>query len=181
MPGNAETAVRQWLEDVVLGLNLCPFARKPYGAGKVRFVTSEAQTLEALLEALCQELEFMDSTPVSEVETSIIIIEKILGDFADYNDFLSAVDELIVQMDLEGVLQVASFHPDYCFADAKSNDQSNLTNRSPYPLLHILREDLLEEALDKFPDADRIPETNIKRMNNLSAAEIAKLFPYLVR
>ena len=171
---------RCWLEQVVIGLNLCPFARKPLEAGKVRFFVSSAQTEDALLADLQNELLWLVEPANETVETSIVIAPAVLQNFMDYNNFLGWADELIVQLDLEGVLQVASFHPDYCFADTEPSEAGNLTNRSPYPLLHILREDLLEQMLDKYPNTDAIPEQNIIKMTQLSPAERARLFPYLL-
>jgi hypothetical protein len=116
---------------------------------------------------------------VAELETTLLAIPDMLEDFADYNDFLDAVDLWVEQFGWEGELQVASFHPQYQFADTEADDPGNLTNRSPWPLLHIIREESLEKAIEHYPDVDRIPERNIARMKALTAAERAKLFPHL--
>ncbi|MBS0546040.1 MAG: DUF1415 domain-containing protein [Proteobacteria bacterium] len=171
--------VRTWLDDVVIGLNLCPFAAKPRNENRVRIVVSHARTEEALLDDLQHELEHLSDTPVAELETTLLAIPHMLEDFAEYNDFLDAVDLWLEQFGWEGELQVASFHPHYQFADSAPDDAGNLTNRSPWPLLHIIREESLEKAIEHFPDVDGIPERNIRRMEALTAEERQRLFPYL--
>jgi len=148
--------INQWLDEVVIGLNLCPFAAKPRREKRVRIAISHATDEEALLNDLQAELEF-----------------------EDYNDFLDAVDLWVEQFGWEGELQVASFHPQYQFADTEADEPGNLTNRSPWPMLHIIREESLEQAVDHYPDVEGIPERNIKRMEALSKDEKRKLFPYL--
>lgn len=172
-------ATENWLRDIVIGLNLCPFASKPYRSDAVRFVCSEAVSEQQLLEDLQRELVKLDAAPSDEIETTLIIIPNFLQDFFDYNQFLEWGERLIRRENWEGVIQLASFHPDYCFAGAEPDDAENLTNRSPYPTLHLIREDSLEAVLDKFPDSDRIPETNIAKMNELTAKEKTRLFPHL--
>lgn len=176
-----EKDVRRWLQDVVIGLNLCPFAGRPQQHDTVRFAVSQATTDEDLLADLQLEMEKMDRTPASQLETTLLIAPEHLQQFADYNDFLDAVDWLIEQKQWEGVYQVASFHPDYCFADVLPNAKENLTNKAPYPILHILREASLEQAIEHYPDVDEIPTRNIDKMERLSEADIARLFPYLAR
>ena len=171
--------VNQWLDEVVIGLNLCPFAAKPQREKRVRIAISHATDEEALLNDLQAELERLSDTPATELETTLLAIPDMLEDFADYNDFLDAVDLWVEQFGWEGELQVASFHPQYQFADTEADDPGNLTNRSPWPLLHIIREESLEKAIEHYPDVDRIPERNIARMQALTAAERAKLFPHL--
>ena len=171
--------VEQWLDEVVIGLDLCPFAARPRREKRVRIAVSHATTAEALLDDLQAELERLSDTPVAELETTLLAIPDMLEDFADYNDFLDAVDLWVEQFGWEGELQVASFHPQYQFADTEADDPGNLTNRSPWPLLHIIREESLEKAIEHHPDVDGIPERNIKRMEALSKDEKRKLFPYL--
>ena len=171
--------VQQWLDEVVIGLNLCPFAAKPRAEGRVRVCISHATTDEALLDDMQAELERISDTPSSELETTVLAIPDMLADFEDYNQFLDLVDLWLQQFGWEGDLQVASFHPDYQFADTEPDDAGNLTNRSPWPLLHIIREESLEHALAHFPDPEGIPERNVKRMETLSADERKSLFPYL--
>lgn len=174
-----ESEIRHWLETIVIGLNLCPFAARPVRDGRVRIVVSEAATELELLTELQFELARLDETPVAGLETTIIAIPRMLADFSDYNDFLDHVDTLLEQFEWAGEYQVASFHPHYQFADTQSDDADNLTNRAPYPLLHLLREDRVEAAVASHPDADGIPFANIRRMRALTAEQRNSLFAYL--
>ncbi|HHW64843.1 MAG TPA: DUF1415 domain-containing protein [Rhodocyclaceae bacterium] len=171
--------VEQWLDEVVIGLDLCPFAARPRREKRVRIAVSHASDEEALLNDLQAELERLSETPAAELETTLLAIPDMLEDFADYNDFLDAVDLWVEQFGWEGELQVASFHPHYQFADTDADDPGNLTNRSPWPLLHIIREESLEKAIEHYPDVDAIPERNIARMKALGPDERKRLFPYL--
>ena len=171
--------VEQWLDEVVIGLDLCPFAARPRREKRVRIAVSHATDDEALLNDLQAELERLSDTPAAELETTLLAIPNMLEDFADYNDFLDAVDLWVEQFGWEGDLQVASFHPQYQFADTEADDPGNLTNRSPWPLLHIIREESLEKAIEHYPDVDAIPERNIARMKALGPEERKRLFPYL--
>lgn len=174
--------VEKWLQDVVVGLNLCPFARKPLHAGQIRFVVSDAageKCTEVLLEELLQEFQVLDRCSEEEVETTLLILPTQLQDFHDYNFFLDDAEWLLKRQGYEGTYQIASFHPHYQFADTQPDDSENLTNRAPYPILHILREASLEEAISKYPDPDSIPTNNIRRMEGLSKKEIQRLFPHL--
>lgn len=173
------TTVETWLTDVVIGLNLCPFAAKPHRLNQIRIDIFNGNTEQALLDHLQVELERLDQEPAEQLETTVIVIPHMLIDFFEYNQFLDYADFLVRKGGWEGVYQIASFHPDYCFADAAPGDASNLTNQSPYPILHLLREHSLEEAIEKYPDTDAIPETNIKKMNHLEKTDIERLFPYL--
>lgn len=171
--------IEQWLDQVVIGLDLCPFAARPRREKRVRIAVSHARNAEVLLDDLQAELEHLADTPVEALETTLLAIPDMLGDFAEYNDFLDAVDLWMEQFGWEGELQVASFHPQYQFADTEADDPGNLTNRSPWPLLHIIREESLEKAIEHYPDIEGIPERNVERMKTLSAEERARLFPYL--
>lgn len=173
--------VETWLDDVVIGLNLCPFAAMPRKNNQVRFTASQALTEEVLLADLHAELTFMSQTPAIEVETSLLIVPDMLTKFDDYNQFLDLVDELLEEFEWEGIFQIASFHPDYCFAETEPNSTENLTNRSPYPILHIIREESMEKALAKMTAPDEIYKRNIQTMNELPAEKIKALFPYLHR
>ncbi len=177
--GNEIKDVERWLDEVVIGLNFCPFAAKPHRNEQVRFVTSKATSEELLLTDLQDELTLLDQTPSAEIETTLLIVLEMLSDFYDYNQFLELVDELLVQFEWEGIFQVASFHPDYCFADAEPDSVDNLTNRSPYPVLHILREDSIEKALENIADPDEVYKRNIETMKTLSSEQIKTLFNYL--
>lgn len=166
-------AVRHWVETLVVGLNLCPFAGRELLNNKLRFHVSEADTQEQLLLDLQAELELLDAD--DNIETSLIIHPRVLQDFYDYNQFLDAADELLLAMGLEGVYQVASFHPDYQFAGTEADDVENYTNRSPYPLLHLLREASLERAIAHYPDTEEIPGRNIQRLKTLGRNKLRAL------
>jgi hypothetical protein len=161
----AET--RKWLEQIVIGLNLCPFAKAVYVKDQVRFVLSDATTPEALVEELAEELILLRDTPAEQIDTTLIVHPDVLTDFLDYNDFLDNADAAIEALDLQGILQVASFHPQYQFDGVAPDDVSNYTNRAPYPTLHLLREDSVERAVAAFPDPDVIVERNIETLDKL--------------
>ena len=167
--------VRRWLERAVIGLNLCPFAKAVYVKRQVRIVVSDASTERALLEQLGEELALLRDTPAEVVDTTLLVHPQVLGDFLDYNDFLDDADGLVEAMDLDGVLQVASFHPDYRFADTAPDDAGNLTNRAPWPILHLLREDSIDRAVAAYPDPDGIIERNIATMRELGAEGFRRL------
>ena len=158
---------RRWLERAVIGLNLCPFAKAVYTKQQVRFVLSDASTPEALLAQLGEELLLLRDTPAEQVDTTLLIHPQVLGDFLDYNDFLETADALVETLDLDGVLQVASFHPDYQFAGSTPDDVENFTNRAPYPTLHLLREDSVSRAVEAFPDPEAIVERNVETLRKL--------------
>ena len=162
-----EAGVRRWLERAVIGLNLCPFAKAVYVKDQVRIVASDATTERALLEQLGEELALLRDTPAEDIDTTLLVHPQVLGDFLDYNDFLGDADALVEAMALDGVLQVASFHPDYRFADSEADDPANLTNRAPYPILHLLREASVDRAVDAYPEPDAIIERNIATMREL--------------
>src|SRR5690554_5702856 len=164
------SATRQWVEEVVVGFNLCPFAKRELVKDRVRFVVSEAKSEDELLQALQSELQRLEDEP--DVETTLLIHPGVLQDFFAYNEFLDAADALLAYLELEGVYQIASFHPDYQFADTEPGAAENYTNRSPYPMLHLLREASLEAAIDGYPDVDSIPERNIALMNELGAEKM---------
>jgi len=160
---------RRWLERAVIGLNLCPFAKAVHAKQQVRFVLSDATTPEALLEQLAEELVYLRDVSPEEIDTTLIIHPEVLNDFLEYNDFLDNADAAVETLDLDGVIQVASFHPYYQFAGTAFQDVENFTNRAPYPTLHLLREDSVSRAVDAFPDADAIIERNIETVTRLGA------------
>jgi hypothetical protein len=171
--------VARWLNEVVIGLNLCPFSGKPTLENRVRFFVSAATDDEKLLQDLQQEMELLDQKPASEIETTLVIVPHHLQDFFDYNQFLNWTNQLLKRNRWVGVYQLATFHPQYCFAHVEPDDAENLTNRAPYPILHIIREASLEKALEYFADVEEIPEVNKARVESLSSEEKQKLFPYL--
>jgi uncharacterized protein len=164
---DAIAATREWIERAVIGLNLCPFAKTVYLGNRVRFAVSDARTADALLGDLQRELRALASVAAEDVETTVLIHPYVLTSFLDYNDFLDAAEAAVERLDLAGVIQIASFHPDYQFAGTAPDDVSNYTNRSPYPMLHLLREESVERAVDAYPDAERIPERNVETMRRL--------------
>ncbi len=169
----AET--RAWLERVVIGLNLCPFAKAPQAKGRVRYVVSEATDTDALRRDLLDELRLLADAPAHQVETTLLIAPQVLQDFDDYNAFLADADGAVAELRLRGVMQVASFHPQYRFAGSAPDDIGNATNRSPYPVLHVLREASIARAVAAFPDTDAIFAANIVTMQALGAAGWAAL------
>jgi len=165
--GTVAGATREWLEKAVIGLNLCPFARAPHVQGRIRYAVSEAETPEALLADLLAELQSLAAADPEETETTLLIHPRVLHDFLDYNDFLGVAEAAVADLGLEGTIQVASFHPRYQFAGTGPDDVENFTNRSPFPILHLLREASVERAVETFPDAAGIYEKNIETMRRL--------------
>ena len=160
-------ATKTWLERAVIGLNLCPFAKAVHVKNQVRYVVSQATTQEELLTDFLNELEFLAEVPSEKTDTTLLIHPGVLTDFLDYNDFLDVTDEALNDMDLEGELQVAGFHPQYQFAETQPDDIENFTNRSPYPMLHLLRESSVAMAVSAFPEADKIFDKNIETLRKL--------------
>jgi hypothetical protein len=160
-------ATREWLEKAVIGLNLCPFARTPHVQGRIRYAISEAETPGELLADLLDELRTLAAADPGETETTLLIHPKVLHNFLDYNDFLDVADAAVAGLGLEGTIQVASFHPRYQFAGTGPDDIENYTNRSPYPILQLLREASVERAVETFEDASQIYEKNIETMRRL--------------
>lgn len=160
-------ATRRWLEKAVIGLNLCPFAAKVYLNNRVRYVVSEQQSTDGLLLDLHAELQALQHADLQECETTLLIHPYVLTDFRLYNDFLDDSDAAIVALDLVGELQIASFHPDYQFADCGPEDIENYSNRSPYPMLHLLREASISRAVDSHPDIDEVPNNNVRTLRHL--------------
>lgn len=168
--------VERWLRDRVVGWNLCPFARKELLQQTIRFQVSQAEDEETLLADLVAEFDLLDQKP--SVETTLLIHPRVLENFADYNDFLGLAEALLEQMELQGIYQIASFHPQYQFSGTGPDDPENYTNRAPYPLLHILREDSITRVTDSYPGVEQIPERNISLMNEKGKVELRKLFPW---
>lgn len=167
LPDDAVVATQRWLERAVIGLNLCPFAKAVYVKQQVRFVLSAATTTAELLEELGNELVRLRDTLADEIDTTLLIHPQVLGEFLDYNDFLDEGDDLLEALDLDGVIQIASFHPQYQFAGTEPDDIENCSNRSPFPMLHLLREDSVARAVEAFPDPDAIVERNLETLRKL--------------
>ncbi len=158
---------RIWLEEAVIRLNLCPFANAVHSRGQVAYRVSHARTPETLLSDLAQSLQDLLDTPASTTDTLLLIHPWALQDFLAYNDFLGPAEQLLEDSGLNGVLQIASFHPDYQFGGVDADDITNHTNRSPFPMLHLLREDSLDKAIAAIPDADSIVERNLENLRKL--------------
>lgn len=162
---------RRWIEKAVIGLNLCPFARAVYVKNQVRIVVSRARHVDAFLDDLDRELDLLKQTPADEIDTTLLVHPTLFPDFLVFNDFLNVVDEVVTEHELDGVIQVASFHPHFQFEGVDENDISNYTNRAPYPILHLLREDSVERAVSsEGGDADAIVERNIRTLQALGEA-----------
>jgi len=160
-------ATRIWVDKAVIGLNLCPFAKAVQTRQQIRYAVSGARHAEELLDDMANELRLLADTDPALLDTTILIHPYVLTDFLDYNDFLETGDDLVTELGFEGELQIASFHPDYQFADTAANDVANYTNRSPYPILHLLREASLEKAIEAYPDVSDIYRRNIETMQRL--------------
>jgi hypothetical protein len=169
----AET--RAWVDRAVIGLNLCPFAKAVQVKGQVRYVVCASAEPEELLSALIDELHALANCAPNETDTTLLIHPAALTDFLDFNDFLGLVDDTLDDLGYAGTLQVASFHPQFQFADTGVHDVSNATNRSPYPTLHILREASIDRAVAAFPDPEAIFEANIQTLENLGTEGWADL------
>ncbi len=180
-PDTIIARTRCWIERVVIEFNLCPFARKPYKGDQVRYVVSEASDPETLLADLQHELEYLRSTDPELVETTVLIHPWVLQDFLDYNDFLDVVDALLEQGGYEEEFQVASLHPHYQFAGTLPDDAENYTNRSPYPILHLLRVEGVARAISGYPRPEAIPERNIEQMNSLGAERLRVILAECMR
>jgi hypothetical protein len=163
-------ATREWLEKAVIGLNLCPFAKAVYVKNQVRFVVSAAQHLDGLLEDLDRELDFLAAADPELVDTTLLIHPTLLPDFLDFNDFLQLAEAAVEEHELEGIIQIASFHPQFQFEGTEHDDMGNYTNRAPFPTLHLLREASIERAVAAFPEAETIYERNIERLEKLGLA-----------
>jgi hypothetical protein len=176
-PEQAIAQTRLWLEKAVIGLNLCPFAKSVYVKEQVRYRYSEAATPDALLEHLISELNLLHRTAAKEIDTTLLIHPHVLGDFLDYNDFLEVADCALAELGLESIVQIASFHPAYRFAGTPDNDITNYTNRSPYPILHLLRESSVSRAVADYPDTDRIFEENIQKLERIGLEGWRAMWP----
>ena len=157
----------QWLERAVIGLNLCPFAKSVHVKKQIHYVVSKAEDAEGLAEDLRQELLALSQMSPEVRDTTLLIAPRCMEDFFDFNDFTAVADDLVGQLELDGVLQVAFFHPDFQFAGTSIDDVSNCSNRSPYPTLHLIREESIDRAVAAFPEADAIYERNIRLLEDM--------------
>ncbi|WP_339387867.1 DUF1415 domain-containing protein [Vibrio caribbeanicus] len=181
---NTELITREvgdWLNNVVIGLNLCPFAAKPMRNRQIKTFVSHAETEETLLQDILEQLLELESTSSEKIDTTLVVVPNMLSDFYDYNLFIDWIEALLRQQNWQGIFQLATFHPNYCFGGTDPEDAENLTNRSPYPIFHLLREDSMEKVLKHYPDPESIPDKNIERVESLSESEKQQLFPYLYK
>jgi uncharacterized protein len=158
---------RHWLEKAVIGLNLCPFAKAVYVKNQIRLVVSQARHADDLLEELDRELDLLIATPAAEIDTTLLIAPTLFADFLDFNDFLEIAEDVVDEHGLDGVVQLASFHPKFQFDGTEADDISNYTNRAPFAMLHLLREESVDRAVEAFPKADAIFEVNIATLEKL--------------
>ena len=172
-PVIAET--RAWIARAVVGLNLCPFARAVQVKDQIRCVATDARDAEALLARLCDEMHRLAEADPAQIETTLLVHPQVMTDFLDFNDFLEIADAALEELGYSGVLQVASFHPQFQFAGTEPDEIGNATNRSPYPTLHLLREDSVERAVAAFPEAAAIFENNVRTLEQLGAQGWADL------
>ena len=158
---------RHWLEAAVIGLNLCPFAKAVYVKNQVRLVVSHARHADDLLEELDRELDLLVATSAKDIDTTLLIHTSLFDDFLDFNDFLEVAEDVVDEHELQGVIQLASFHPRFQFDGTEPDDISNYTNRAPFAMLHLLREESVERAVEAFPQAEAVFEQNILTLQKL--------------
>ncbi len=171
-----KAAIGKWIDEVVVGLRLCPFAAAPWKAGEVRIAVSHATNPEdAVKDALEEAMHIMDVTE-DEVSTTLVAFPSTLTDFETFLDAEETLAHILDQAGCSGMLQVASFHPDYVFADADDGALGNWTNRAPLPILHLLREQQVSQAIDTHPDVDAIPADNVRRLEDLGAEALTRLW-----
>ena len=168
------TRVRYWIDEAVVGLNLCPFANSVMQQDKVHYVVSKSEMVESLMLELYQQCQHLIATP--DIETTLLIIPHQLQKFTDFNQILDQVDALIEAFSWIGVFQIASFHPGYQFSGTSPGDRENWSNRSPFPILHILRESSVTRAVSRYKDPEKIPETNIRTLKAVDSMEFDRVF-----
>lgn len=169
-------ATQHWLEKAVIGLNLCPFAKAVHVKDQIRYVVSEATNVDTLADDLVRELEWLAEANPEKTDTTLLILPNVLQDFLDFNDFLDVADGIVEELELDGILQVAPFHPQFQFEGTALDDITNYTNRSPFPILHLLREDSVTRAVEAFPDELEIAENNMQTLRKLGHAGWKALF-----
>jgi hypothetical protein len=174
--GDVVETTRRWLEKAVIGLNLCPFAKAVHVKNQIRYAVSDARNVEELHRDLIAELDILQRSAPEEIDTTLLIHPWVLSDFLDYNDFLAVADATLEEAGRDGEIQIASFHPNYQFAEAQADDIENYTNRSPYPILHLLRETSIDRAVAAFPDASKIFTRNMETMRKLGLSGWQALF-----
>lgn len=174
-PDHVIAETRAWVDRAVIGLNLCPFAKAVQVKNQVRYVASEATDTDTLVNTLIDELLLLSRTPPEQTETTVLVHPQVLQDFADFNAFLDVADATVGAMGLQGVIQVASFHPQYRFEGTAEDDITNATNRAPYPTLHLIREASIDHAVAAFPEAEAIYQVNMDTLQALGTEGWAAL------
>jgi hypothetical protein len=164
---NVVAETQNWLIKAVIGLNLCPFAKNVHVKNQIRYYVSEARTEETLMQDLVKEMQLLIDADATQIDTTLIIHPYVLEDFLAYNDFVGAAEEVLTELQLDGGLQIASFHPRYQFEGTAPDSIENYTNRSPYPTLHLLRESSITRGLETYPDTDQIYKNNIETLSQL--------------
>lgn len=162
-----QSTTQSWLENIVIGLNLCPFAKAVHMKKQIRYSVCNATTLDDLCLSLIVEIETLAAANPAEIDTTLLIHPYVLTNFIDFNAFLDVADEILRESQLEGEIQIASFHPQYQFDGTEPDDIDNYTNRSPFPILHLLRENSVQLAVNAFPDAAVIFDKNIETLRRL--------------
>ena len=179
-PALAIARTQRWLDEVVIGLALCPFAAAPARAGRIAYSVCEDTSAAAVYQCFLQTLEGFVMADAAQQETALLVVTEGLAGFSEYLDLLALAEQAVSEAGLSGVIQLASFHPDYCFAGAPADDPANFTNRSPYPMFHLIREDALEAALASYRHPERIPERNVQRLRALGLEGIRALHRQVV-
>ena len=174
IPSVVEQHVRAWLDNIVVGLNLCPFARPVVASAGMRINICESDQLRPVAETFMAELKLIAQSPESDIATSLLVLPNAFTDFEEYLSFVENAEDLIEEMDLAGIIQLASFHPDYLFAGEPPESVGHFTNRSPYPLIHFLRETMMDRALEDFPNPEAIPQRNIQTLQAIGRSGIEK-------
>lgn len=160
----------RWLERAVIGLNLCPFAKSVHVKGQIHYAISRSPDTSALRDELAAELQALAAADPQQRDTTLLVLPGLLADFLDFNDFLAEADAVLAQLDLEGTLQIASFHPHFQFAGTREDDITNYTNRAPYPTLHLIREESIDRAVAAFPEAEQIYQRNMDLLESMGHA-----------
>ncbi|MBE9560531.1 MAG: DUF1415 domain-containing protein [Proteobacteria bacterium] len=175
MSAQEQTVIQQtknWVEQIVIGLNLCPFASRPFQNNHIEYTVNSGDSTEQHLHQLAECFTRLDAS--AEIETSLLIYPDAYQSFDNYLQLLDLANHLLEDMDYAGSYQIASFHPDYCFEGSTEDDASNFSNRSPYPMLHLIRESGLEKAIANYPDVEQIPDNNIKKLREIGYQEMQK-------
>lgn len=171
---NIISQTKSWIEQFVIGYNLCPFAVQPFQQDRIKYVLVEGEDIEGLVETVFRECVLLQDADPLKVETTILIHPGLLTDFEEYLAVVGQMQDDLEKLSLEGVVQLATFHPDYQFEGTRPEDPENFTNRSLYPMIHILREESVEKAINLYPDTEKIPQENIRTMNRIGRAELTR-------